>query len=122
MYILISDRGITVKCYDYSEYLLDPQFSGPPIITLSHGSINSLSLLPPGMNKAEVEVLTMSVNLSTNLVGRWQKPDNSIISQNSIIIAVFHHSDAGLYKFYVNSWDGNQILAIQIDISIIGAY
>ena len=98
------------------------QISGPPVITLSHGSINSLSLLPPDMNRADVEVLTMNVTLSTNLVGRWQKPDNSIVLQNFITFAVFHQSDEGLYKFYVNNWDGNQVLAIQISLSIIGAY
>ena len=72
------------------------------------------------MNRAEVEVLTMSVNLRTNLVGRWQKPDDSFVTQNSITFAVFHQSDEGLYKLYVKNWDGDQVLAIQIYISIVG--
>ena len=94
--------------------------TGPPQITWSIGSINSFSLLPPDINRVNIEVLTMNVNLSTNLVGRWQKTDNSTVSQNVITFPIFHQSDEGLYKFYVNSWNGNQTLAIQIEISIIG--
>ena len=90
------------------------------MISLNHGPINSFSHLPPEVNRAEVEVLTHNVVLSTKLSGRWQKPDNSILLQNFITFPIFHQSDEGLYTFYVNTWNGNQVLAIQINISIIG--
>ena len=96
------------------------EFLGPPLVLLNQGLPSSFSLLPPDKNRAEVEVLTHNVVLSINLVGRWQKPDDSILLQSSITFPLFHRSAEGLYKFYVNSWDGNQTLAIQINISIIG--
>ena len=96
------------------------EFSGPAMILLNHGPINSFSLLPPETNNADIEVLTQNVVLSTNLVGRWQKPDNSIVLQNDITFPIFYLSDEGLYKFYVNSWDGDQTLAVQINILTTG--
>ena len=93
---------------------------GPPEIKFDNDSISTFTLLPPDINRVVVEVLSQNVVLSTNLVGRWERPDNSNVLQNSITFTIFHQSDEGLYKFYVNSWDGNQTLAIQINISIIG--
>ena len=94
--------------------------TGPPEIRLNDDTINTFSSLPPGINRAEVAVLTQNVVLSTNLVGRWKRPDDSTVLQNSITFRIFHQSDEGLYKFYVNSWNGSQALAIQMNISIIG--
>ena len=90
------------------------------MITLSHRSTNSFSLLPPDMNRADVEVLTQNVVLSTNLVGRWLTPDNSSVTTDTINFPLFHQTDEGLYKFYITNWDGLQELAIQIYISIMG--
>ena len=90
------------------------------MLTLSHGSTDTFSLLPPDINNAEVEVLTQNVVLSTNLVGRWYRPDNSYVTQNSLTFTIFHQTNEGLYKFYVTDWSGGLTLAIQINISIIG--
>ena len=82
--------------------------------------MNTFSLLPPGINRADVEVLTQNVVLSTNLVGRWLTPSNSSVVTNTINFLLFHQTDEGLYEFYVANWDGEQTLAIRINISILG--
>ena len=92
------------------------------MITLSHGPTNSFSLLPPDMNRADVEVLTQNVVLSTNLVGRWLTPDHIPVTTDTINFPLFHQTDGGLYKFYVTNWEGEQELAIQIYISLAGMY
>ena len=93
-------------------------FIGPPVITLNNGTLNSFSLLPPNMNSASVAVLTQNVVLSTNLVGRWQRPDNSFVASNALItFSTFYVTQGGVYKFYVDNWDGQQTLAIQLDIT-----
>ena len=84
--------------------------------------MNSFSLLPPDINRADVEVLTQNVVLSTNLVGRWLTPSNSYVTADTINFPLFHQTDEGLYEFYVTNWDGEQELAIQIYISIMGMY
>ena len=93
---------------------------GPPEITLSHGSTDTFSLLPPDTNIAEIEVLTQNVLLSANLVGRWYRPDDSLVTQNSLTFTIFHQTDGGMYSFYVTDWNGELALAIRINISIIG--
>ena len=82
--------------------------------------MNSFSLLAPDMNRADVEVLTENVIVSTNLVGRWQIPDDSFVANKSLTFSIFNQTDEGLYKFYVTNWNGEQTLAIQIIISVIG--
>ena len=110
--------NIEFHCTYMYEYIsINP---GPPVITLFDGSTDTFSLLPPDTNNAEVEVLTQNVVLSTNLVGRWYRPDNSYVTQNSLTFTIFHQSNEGLYKFYVTDWNGELTLAIQIDISIMG--
>ena len=101
---------------------LFPSLTGPPVITYNNGSIHTFHLLPSDTNRAEIEVLTLNVILSVNLVGRWQTPDGSFVIQNSLSLPIFYLSDEGLYKFYVTDWNGEQELAIQIDISVIGEF
>ena len=72
------------------------------------------------MNRADVAELTQNVVVSTNLVGRWQLPDDNFVVDNYLTFPIFNQTDEGLYKFYVTNWDGEQTLAIQIIISIIG--
>ena len=93
---------------------------GLPVFTLNNNSFNTFSLLPPDINRADIKLLTQDVVLSTNLVGRWQTPDNATETHNSLIFPVFEQSDEGMYRFYVTDWTGEESLAIQIVISIIG--
>ena len=87
---------------------------------MDYGCGNTFSLLPPAVNRADIPILTQNVTLSTNLVGRWQIPDGSYVNSDSITIPTLYVSHAGLYKFYVTNWDGDWILAIQIEISPVG--
>ena len=82
--------------------------------------MNSFSLLPPQMNRADVNLLTQDVILSTNLVGRWHKPDDSFEELDYLAFPKFAEYDGGLYKFYVTNWNGDGTLAMQINISVIG--
>ena len=97
-----------------------PFTSGPPIIELNNGLTDMFSLLAPHLNEVDILLLTQNVVLSTNLIGRWYKPDNSSTSNISLNFPLFHQSDEGLYGFYVTNWGGQQQLATQINISLIG--
>ena len=94
--------------------------TGVPIITYNNGSTHTFSLLPSDTNRAEIEVLMLNVILSVNLVGRWQTPDGSFVLQSSLTVPIFYLSDEGLYRFHVTDWNGEQELAIEIAISVIG--
>ena len=82
--------------------------------------MNSFSLLPPNTNRADVKVLTQNVSLSANLVGRWYRPDDSLVTHNSLTFTIFHQTNEGMYSFYVTDWNGELTLAIRINISIMG--
>ena len=90
------------------------------MFTLNNNSLSTFSLLPPDINRADVKLLTRDVVLSTNLVGRWQTPDNATGTQSSLIFPIFGQSDEGMYSFYVTDWAGEESLAIQIVLSILG--
>ena len=72
------------------------------------------------MNSASITVLTQNVVLSTNLAGRWQRPDNSSVASNTLTFSTFYVTQEGVYKFYVVNWNGQQTLAIQLNIIVIG--
>ena len=91
-----------------------------PVLTVDYECGNTFSLLPPAVNRADIPILTQNVTLSTNLDGRWQIPDGSYVNSDSITIPTLYVSHAGLYKFYVTNWNGDWILAIQIEISPVG--
>ena len=107
------------EIFNHVNYKLS-DIPGPPVITLHTGTLHSFSLLPPNINSASVTVLTQSVVLSTNLAGRWQLPDNSLIASNNLTFSTFHVTQGGLYRFFVNNWDGHEVLAIQIGITSEG--
>ena len=90
------------------------------MITLNDGSVDTFSLLPPDINRADIEILTQNATLSTNLVGRWKAPNDSFLTHTSLNFPIFHQSDEGLYKFYVNDWGGQLTLAIMIRVSNLG--
>ena len=71
---------------------------------MRHGSVNSFSLLPPDINRSDVEVLTQNVVLSTNLVGRWLTPSNSYVTTDTLSFPLLHQTDEGLYEFYITNW------------------
>ncbi|KAI6658464.1 Lactose-binding lectin l-2-like [Oopsacas minuta] len=114
---------VTLYCYDiesgniFISVALSVQ--GSPLIQLGNEIINSFSLLPPNINRADVTVLSEVVVLTTNLVGRWQRPNGTYGTQSSLIFDIFQQSDEGLYKLYVTNWGGSETLAIQIYITAV---
>lgn len=104
----------------YKFYLQPLSLLGPPTVTLNNGSISTYSLLPPGINSAAVMLLTQNVSLYANHVGRWQTPVDGFLTQKSILFPIFGQSDNGIYSFYLRDWSGEELVAIQLNISIIG--
>lgn len=67
-------------------------------------------------------VLSQNVTLQTNLEGRWELPNGTLITKNAVIIELFTVNLAGFYKFSVTSWGGTEVIAIQIELFAIGKY
>ena len=94
---------------------------GPPQITLSTTSDTYRELPNSGIaNTADINVLSNNVMLQVNIKGRWELPDGSSSDESVIEFELFTKDLAGVYKFYVSSWDGSEVLAIQIEISAVG--
>ena len=58
--------------------------------------------------------------LQVNIRGRWIFLDGSSNTESVTEFELFTKDLAGVYKFYVSSWDGSEVLAIQIEISAVG--
>ena len=94
---------------------------GPPVLTLSTTSDTYRELPNSGIaNTADINVLSNNVMLQVNIKGRWELPDGSSSNESVIEFELFTKDLAGVYKFYVSSWDGSEVLAIQIEISAVG--
>ena len=94
---------------------------GPPQITLSTTSDTYAELINSGIdNTAEITVLSKNVMLQVNIRGRWELPDGSSNTESAIEFELFTKDLAGMYKLYVSSWEGSEVLAIQIEINAVG--
>ena len=58
--------------------------------------------------------------LEANLEGRWKLGNVPLETGKLIEIELFTKNSAGLYMFYVTSWDNSEVVAIQIEIAAIG--
>ena len=77
------------------------------------------------INTADITVFSQNITLQVNLItqsslGRWDTPLNTEITTQSTTIPEFNANLAGLYKFYVINFLGNEELAIQIQINTVG--
>ena len=91
------------------------------MITLSTTSHTiTYSDLPKDTNRADITALSQNILIRANLEGRWEIPDGSSINGKLIEIELFTRNLAGLYKFYVAGLETTEILAIQIEITVIG--
>ena len=91
-----------------------------PTVRLVHAEEEIHSLLPPNINTAGIRVLSQNVTLQSNLIGKWQKPDSTDSTNNTIHFPVFTANMAGMYKFFITSSDGGEVLALQIAITATG--
>ncbi|KAI6653443.1 hypothetical protein LOD99_3662 [Oopsacas minuta] len=107
-----------------SENILSAEISmqGPPVISVDTGTVQTFESLTIDGNTAFIIVQTQNVVMTVNLVGKWQRPDDTHISDNSITFLSFDDSDVGVYKFYVTDWYNEQRLAIQIQLSLSPTY
>ncbi|KAI6657364.1 Secretory phospholipase A2 receptor [Oopsacas minuta] len=114
-----------IECLDQtSENILSAEISmqGPPVISVDTGTVRSFESLTSGGNTAYIIEETRNVVMTANLVGKWQRPDDTHVSDNSITFLSFDESDVGVYKFYVTDWYNEQKLAIQIQLSLSATY
>ena len=77
------------------------------------------------INTADITVFSQNIKLQVNLItqssfGRWDTPLSPEITTQSTTIPEFTANLAGLYKFYVVGLKETEILAIQIEITVIG--
>ena len=80
-------------------------------------------ILPTGINRATIEVLTQGVTLETNNdTGIWQRPNNTNTTESKIDFPIFTADFAGLYKYYLPNQNGSRYLGIQINISVSGIH
>ena len=94
---------------------------GPPQMTLSTTSDTYTESPNSGnANTADIDILSKNVMLQVNIKGRWELPDGSSNTENVIEFELCTKDIPGVYKFYVSSWDGSEVLAIQIEISAVG--
>ena len=52
--------------------------------------------------------------------GKWVLPDNTNTTNGRIETSVFTVRDGGLYRYYIENWDGQEVIAIQVNISPVG--
>ncbi|KAI6647380.1 Low affinity immunoglobulin epsilon Fc receptor-like [Oopsacas minuta] len=114
---------ITLNCYDIESGNILVSVAlfvqNQPLIQLGNQIITSFPLLPPDVNRADFTILSEDVVLSTNLQGRWQRPNSNNDTLSYITFDIFQQSDEGLYRFYVTNWEGIETLAIQIYITAV---
>ena len=88
-----------------------------PEITVSYSSSNIMrfSTLFPGMNTIPLVVET-DVSISANTTGRWKVQNGTYVSSSTVSYPILKYEYFGLYQFYVNNWDGDEVCVIQITI------
>ena len=67
-----------------------------------------------------IDIFSRNVMLQSNLKGNWILPNDPQITGNSTQFELFTKNLAGVYEFYVTSWSGTIVLAIQIQITAVG--
>ena len=77
------------------------------------------------INTADITVLSQNITLRVNLLtqnslGRWDTPLSPEITTHITTVPEFTSNLAGLYKFYVINFLGNEELAMQIQINTVG--
>ncbi|KAI6650284.1 Low affinity immunoglobulin epsilon Fc receptor isoform X2 [Oopsacas minuta] len=118
----VNQNSYQMECFDTSSgtviHDVDILIQGPPVITLDTGVITTYDLLPGAVNEVYVNLQSPDLVLSMNIVGKWQKPDGSYVTERDITFENFGLSDAGLYRYYVTNLEMEQTLAIQILVKI----
>ena len=68
------------------------------------------------MNTIQLEIDTEDFSISGNPIGRWKLPNETYASSSTIQYPVLILEYFGLYQFYVNKFNGEEVCVIQIAI------
>ena len=74
------------------------------------------STLYPQMNTIQLELESKGFSISGNTTGRWKLQNGTYISSSTVSYPVLIYEYFGLYQFYVNNWNGDEVCVIQITI------
>ena len=75
----------------------------------------------PAMNTITVEIGTEDFNISVgNMLGRWKLPNGIYISSSTVSYPILLYEYFGIYQFYLDNWDGDEVCVIQISILLGG--
>ncbi|KAI6647147.1 Receptor-type tyrosine-protein phosphatase C-like [Oopsacas minuta] len=90
-----------------------------PQIILQYGDliIGKVSSVYPVMNNIEIPIGIKNISISNNIEGRWMLPDGSY-QFFTLAISTFTSQNNGVYKLYITNWDGLEVCAIQINITV----
>ncbi|KAI6657349.1 RyPTPR4a [Oopsacas minuta] len=90
-----------------------------PEISIQIGSISAskFTALCPAVNEIAIPLSTQDITLSTNIVGKWTVLGVTNPTGSTTTIDNFMEGNTGLYKFYINNWDGVDVCAIQVNLS-----
>ena len=89
-----------------------------PEITVTYKSSTTLifNTICPEMNTIQLEIDIEDFSLSYNPLGRWKLPNGTYASSSTIQYPVLILEYFGLYQFYVNKFNGEEVCVIQIAI------
>ena len=71
----------------------------------------------PNTNQFSTRGLKQNFTLSMNIDGRWKLPDGTYQTGSIITYPYLLQQYTGLYTFYLYKWDGNEVPAIQTNIT-----
>ena len=66
------------------------------------------------MNTLLVPSTVKDITLSISIEGKWTLPDSTESTNSILTIPNFSSQNNGVYKFYINNWDGAEVCVIQI--------
>ncbi|KAI6658178.1 Macrophage mannose receptor 1 [Oopsacas minuta] len=123
IYKMIGDKSMgyySINCSrDSDEISKNKIYSRVPQIILQYGDliIEKFSSVYPVMNNIEIPIGITNISISNTIEGRWMLPDGSY-SFSTLEILTFTSQYKGVYKLYITNWDGLEVCAIQINITV----
>ena len=74
------------------------------------------STLFPGINTMRLDTNTRDIFISGNNAGSWILQNGTYVSSSTFSYQTIIFDYFGLYQFYVNNWDGDEVCVIQLTI------
>ena len=88
-----------------------------PTLDVKYGLFvaGSYTLVYPATNDLTIPLNTTSIYLTLSIVGKWRTPDGTNSTGSTFQISKFMNENVGVYTFYGNNWDDEEV-GIQIYI------